>query len=117
MKAVGGDNITNNPNKAEIIKRMKDGLNKRYQNMSEEKRIQIADCFKAEKNGMYGKTHTAEARERISLAKKGCRYKWRKIIINGIEYSSISKAASALRISRTTISCRIKEGIYSYKDN
>lgn len=45
----GGDNLTNNPNKNEIIKRIKESSIKRYDNMSDEER-KIKYCKFKEKN-------------------------------------------------------------------
>lgn len=62
--AKGGDNLTNHPNREEIISRITASIIKRYNEMSEEDR-KIFSRF-GEKNSMFGKTHDEETRKLIS---------------------------------------------------
>lgn len=66
----GGDNISRNPNKDQIINRIKTTLNDRYSRMSEEDKKSIFGRSGAS-NSMFGKKHSIEARELISKANIG----------------------------------------------
>ncbi len=61
---VGGDNLSRNPNKAEIVSRISETLRTLNGNMTPEERV---DKFgkSGELNGMFGRTHTEESRELI----------------------------------------------------
>jgi group I intron endonuclease len=68
--ASGGDNISNHPHKDEIISKIKKSLNKKIQSMSNaERKLRFGQ--KGNKNGMWNKTHTNKAKERISISNKG----------------------------------------------
>jgi len=60
LKASGGDNLTNHPNREEIIKKIIKGLNKKYENMSDEERKHISDIRLGDKNGNFGNNWTEE---------------------------------------------------------
>lgn len=60
----GGDNLTHNPNRADILMRIGKSHRETYQNMSPEDRIKLHGQ-PGEKNGMFGRTHTEETRERL----------------------------------------------------
>lgn len=65
----GGDNLTKNPNRNEIVGKITSAILKRYSELSpEEKKDKHGRPGKL--NGMYGKTHTPEARAIISHANK-----------------------------------------------
>lgn len=77
--AIGGDNLSKNPNKCDIIKQISHTLHERLDNMSVEERKEKYG-HNGESNGMWGKTHTEETRKRISEKltgkvgkNKGCR--------------------------------------------
>lgn len=67
----GGDNLTRNPNRDDIVSRMTDGATVRYANMSPEEREKMSERMRGENNGMFGKTHTAEARSIMSSVNIG----------------------------------------------
>lgn len=69
----GGDNLTNNPRREEIIAKMRESIIERYSSMSLQERKIFGS--KGEKNGMWGKAHTAEAREKISKANLGNKHR------------------------------------------
>lgn len=46
----GGDNLTNHPNREEIIKKISEASKKRYENMSDEEFKAFCDNFRGEKN-------------------------------------------------------------------
>lgn len=68
--ATGGDNLSNHPDRAKIIKKIKKSLNTLIENFSDEERLARWSRPGSE-NGMYGKTHTESARKKISQANKG----------------------------------------------
>ncbi len=70
MGTNGGDNLTRNPKRADIIKRMTNAVKMRFFNMSESERI-AKYGRPGKKNGMYGKTHTESARAKMSEANIG----------------------------------------------
>jgi hypothetical protein len=65
----GGDNLTRNPNRQEIIDRMSLSLRKTISEMSPQERKDL-HSQPGEKNGMFGRTHTPEARAKISEANR-----------------------------------------------
>lgn len=70
LNASGGDNLTNNPNKDDIIKRIKEGLCLRYKNMSDDDRRKISDNLKGNKNPNFGNTWSDKSKEEASIKKK-----------------------------------------------
>ena len=71
--AQGGDLISYHPNKADIIKRIKETLKNTRNNMTTEERKELyGNCGKA--NGMWGKTHTAEVKRQSSILNTGNQY-------------------------------------------
>ncbi|USL89444.1 intron-associated endonuclease 1 [Bacillus phage vB_BceH_LY2] len=70
----GGDRISNNANRDVIVDNIRKGVNKRYDNMTPDDKRKHGDKIRGEKNGMYGKTHTDEAKNKISKANKGNTY-------------------------------------------
>ena len=70
----GGDMLSHHPNKKEIIKKGIETKKKNIELMTEEQRKKSYSKF-GEKNGMFGKTHTKEAREIISNKNKGNTYR------------------------------------------
>lgn len=67
---LGGDNISRNPNKPEIIARMQAITKARHSSLSKEERL-ARWSQPGEKNGMFGRTHTPEVRARLSELHKG----------------------------------------------
>lgn len=70
MGAVGGDNLTNNPNRTAIVSRMADSIRAVMALLTLEER---ADKFglPGSLNGMHGNNHTDEVRDKLSQAMKG----------------------------------------------
>lgn len=66
----GGDNLTRNPRRAEIIENIRSGIKNWMGTLSDADRKWLFG-LRGEKNGMYGKTHTKEARSKIAKAGKG----------------------------------------------
>lgn len=66
----GGDNLTRNPDKSAIVNKMTSSILKRNASFTNEDRIKRFSR-KGEKNGMFGRTHTEEAKDRISKANLG----------------------------------------------
>lgn len=71
--ASGGDILSTHPNKVDIRKRINQALIKRVLDMSPEER-QATYAKYGEANGMFGKTHTDEVKQRISNFHKGNKY-------------------------------------------
>lgn len=70
----GGDNLSRNPLKNDIIARMKINLNKTHlRSTPEERKLKYGQSGKL--NGMYGKTHTPEVRKILSEAHKNRVYR------------------------------------------
>lgn len=68
--ASGGDNLTRNPRKRSIVARIKKTLRQRIAHMTEDERKDKWGHPGAT-NGMHGRTHTPEARAKMSAANKG----------------------------------------------
>jgi group I intron endonuclease len=68
--ASGGDNLTNNPNRENIIERMKKTLKENIENMSEEERKEKWGRY-GKDNPNYGKKMSNELKEIIKKANKG----------------------------------------------
>lgn len=70
----GGDMLSHHPNKKEIIEKRSETLKKNNSKLTKE---ELKNKFgkNGEKNGMFGKTHTKEAREIISNKNKGNTYR------------------------------------------
>lgn len=71
--AIGGDNLTRNPNRDSIISRIGNAVRERMRNLSEEERIRLYGRS-GEANGMFGRTHTAEVRSLLSELNRGNKY-------------------------------------------
>jgi hypothetical protein len=69
--ASGGDNLSANPNRIEIIENIRKGLVKRHENMSEEDKVKFSNSLKGEGNPNYGNKWNVEQRERMSKQRKG----------------------------------------------
>jgi group I intron endonuclease len=69
--ASGGDNLSNNPNRFEIINKIKIGLIKRYQMETDEEKNRRINNLLGEKNPNYGKKWDFEKRDKMSKQRKG----------------------------------------------
>lgn len=66
-----GDALTHNPNRDRIVENIRAGVNRSYSEMTpEEKR----EKFASHPNGMLGRTHSPEARAKLSSQMKGNQY-------------------------------------------
>lgn len=70
LGARGGDNLTRNGRRAEVIAQITASMRKTVAKMTKAE-LAAWHSQPGELNGMYGKTHTAEARAKISAARKG----------------------------------------------
>ena len=69
----GGDNLTMNPNREDIVRRIKNSVVERMSVLSSyDKKLLFSKP--GSKNGMYGKTHSEEARKKMSEVNKGNKY-------------------------------------------
>ncbi|MGL5013283.1 MAG: NUMOD3 domain-containing DNA-binding protein [Bacteroidales bacterium] len=71
--AIGGDNLTRNPRRLQIIENIRRGVHGWLDTMTEADKKWLFGK-NGSKNGMYGKTHTAEAKAKISKANTGNSY-------------------------------------------
>lgn len=68
--AVGGDNYTHHPDKLQIRERIVASFVQTLEAMGEEERVAKYGKF-GERNGMYGRTHTEEVKQRLSENRMG----------------------------------------------
>lgn len=70
LGSVGGDNLSRNPRREDIIEKMTASIRQSVSKLSaEEKKARFG--LPGELNPMFGKTHSDEARQKISLAQMG----------------------------------------------
>lgn len=69
LKADGGDNLTNNPNRDNIIKNISESLKLMYENMSDEEKNKRSENLKGYKNPNFGNKWSDESREEASIRK------------------------------------------------
>jgi len=85
----GGDNLTRNPKRKEIIANMKNSLEKRYSDLGPEERKKIYGK-PGDQNGMFGKKHGIETKK-IMAEKVKERYKQFGHPMKGVPLSSEQK--------------------------
>lgn len=66
LKSSGGDNLTNHPDRKEIIEKIVKGLYKKYENMTDDERKHLSEIRLGEKNSNYGNNWTEEMKEKSS---------------------------------------------------
>ena len=71
--ATGGDNLTNNPNRRKIVKKMTKAVREHMDSLSAEER-KVKFGRPGSKNGMFGKTHTEEVKRNLSKQHTGNHY-------------------------------------------
>lgn len=69
-----GDNLSNHPNKEQIIKKRSKTFHDKHDSLSKEERSKKWGLFK-DKNGMFGKTHTDKVKKKLSNVHKGNKYR------------------------------------------
>ena len=135
-KSSGGDLISYHPNKDDIVARMTDSVKARYASMSEEDRANLSKKFSGQNNGMFGKTHSEEAKKAMSenrrdytgsenpffgkehsldtklKLRQAATKRAKPIVIDGVEFPSIKEATRQLGINKSTIANRIKSSKY-----
>lgn len=109
-EATGGDNLSNNPNRLEIIKKIKNGLFKRYNNESELDKLKRRENLKGLNNPNFGKKWCKEKRDRMSLQRKGMESK-----IKGKSYEDIYGEDKA-KILKENISKRMMNNLVGEKN-
>jgi group I intron endonuclease len=108
--ATGGDNLSNNPNRLEIIKKIKNGLYKRYNNESELDKLERRENLKGLNNPNFGKKWNKEKRDIMSMQRKGIESK-----IKGKSYEDIHGEDKA-RILKENISNRMTNNLIGEKN-
>ncbi len=68
--ASGGDNLTNHPNRDNIIKKISESIRIRYSNMSNEEKMILSERLKCEKNPNFGNKWTEKMKNDASLRSK-----------------------------------------------
>jgi len=72
LKASGGDNLSNNPKRVDIIKRMSITNKEKYQKLAKEEKLKYSERYKGDKNPNFGNNWTDEMKE--SLRQKKLEY-------------------------------------------
>lgn len=70
----GGDNLTRNPDRDAIVEKISVGSRNHFAGLTVDEREVRAQAYRGENNGMYGKSHTAAAKERLSVLHTGNQY-------------------------------------------
>jgi group I intron endonuclease len=70
-KSTGGDNISNNPDRNNIVNKIRKGLYNRYKKESEEDKLARKNKLKGENNPNYGNKWNDTQRKRMSIQRKG----------------------------------------------
>lgn len=70
---IGGDNISRNPNYKNIVAKIKEASRRHIASLTDEQR-KLKYSQPGERNGMYGRNHTEEAKSAISQKAKGNSY-------------------------------------------
>ena len=73
LSSVGGDNLTKNPNRVEIIDRIANSVRARIKSSSPDE-LKIKFGRNGERNGMFGRTHTPETLAKLRLINIGNQY-------------------------------------------
>jgi group I intron endonuclease len=73
LGVIGGDNLTNHPDRDSIIAKMKNSLLERFSTLTAQERNLIYGR-PGKLNGMFGRTHTPEVRRKLSEQSKGNTY-------------------------------------------
>lgn len=120
--ASGGDTLSNHPNRSGIVAKMKQASQKRYANMTTEDRKKMSDIQKGKKRSEAlkkklsdihkGKKHSEETRKKMSKIQTEHSSQAINIIIDNIDYSSVTKASKQLNIPISTICYRLKNTNY-----
>ena len=145
--AGGGDNLSNHPNREQIIKKLTEILNNHRHKIKPRFKEENGNwkggktfckcgnrinsnsftCAKCQdktgiNNPFYNKQHSEETKNKISEKNKKRGYvgnQEKSVIINNIEYQSVSNAARKLNVTPNTIINRIRNKKfpeYSYKN-
>lgn len=70
VKSYGGDNLTNHPNREEIIEKITKASKFRYENMTIEEKQKLSNNIKGEKNPNYGNSWSEEMKKEASKRAK-----------------------------------------------
>lgn len=69
-QASGGDNLTNHPRRKEIIEKMREGVIRRYQNLTPEEKKKISENMTGNKNPNFGNKWNKKQRNKASKRMK-----------------------------------------------
>ncbi len=74
VQAIGGNNLTRNPNREQVVKKIVGGLYRRYASLTPEDWEKVRQRVSGEKNPMFGRRHSDITRKKISEHHKGHSY-------------------------------------------
>jgi len=66
LKSIGGDNLTNNPKRDDIIKRMSIANKEKYERLTDEEKTNYSEKYKGDKNPNFGNSWTEEMKKEAS---------------------------------------------------
>jgi group I intron endonuclease len=114
-KSSGGDLISYHPNLDEIKEKHREIGNNWWESKTEEEKKEFANKFVGENNAMYGKTHTSEARKKISEVQKGRKMSdEQKTIVSNTQRKRYSNPEERKKVSQRNIE-RYKDPIQRVK--
>lgn len=99
LKSSGGDNLTNHPNRIEIIQKMAIGVRNRHLNRTDEERRLYSERYKGNKNPNFGNSWTDDMKKSASLRTKEY-FKTHKSYKIGKKHNEIYGEEKAKEISR-----------------
>ena len=85
----GGDNLSNNPNREEIIEKIRTSVRKKCEDPDYIK--YLSEINSGDKNGMYGRHHTEDSRSKMSKTRKE---NFKKIKNDPVKYAEYCKRCS-----------------------
>lgn len=99
-KAQGGDLVSYHPELESIKRKHSENGSLWWDSKTEEEKQEFAEKFVGERNAMYGKTHTEQARKKVSDAQKGRkRSEEQKSAVSNAQIKRYSNPEERLKVS------------------
>jgi len=108
LNACGGDNLTNNPNRQEIIQKMTESLKKRFLEMTDDEKKLRSEACKGIKNSNFGNKWSDDARKSLSEKKKKY-YENNSPINKNKKLEDVIGEEKATEIKKNYLRMRLKE--------